>query len=89
MTAEQLTEQLTAFATAGLVIGVLFAAALGLTAWRLRRGSGTARIWLIVLTVLSIAPLNVQALLVAVVLAVASVLTFRSSVTDWIRSRRP
>jgi hypothetical protein len=71
---------------AAVVVAVLYAAALVWTAFRFRAGRRRARIVMIVLTVLALAPFNVQGVLVAVVLVVADVLAFRRPVSEWLRS---
>ena len=72
--------------TAALVaVAVVFAVALLVFGLRFRGGRPRARIVLVVLSVLSLAPLSASALLVTAVLVVADVLMFRPSVTAWLR----
>lgn len=83
---EALERQLTEFVVTQTIVLVLFAAVLVWSAFRIRAGRRRFRVVLIVLTVIAIAPLNGQALLVAALLLVADVLVFRRSSSAWMRA---
>jgi hypothetical protein len=85
LSSASLEDTLRTLVIAAIVVAVLYAAALVWTAFRFRAGRRRARIVMIVLTVLALAPFNVQGVLVAVVLVVADVLAFRRPVSEWLR----
>jgi hypothetical protein len=85
LSAASLEDTLRALVIAAVVIAVVYAALLAWTAYRFRAGRRRARVAMIVLTVVALAPFNAQALLVAVVLVVADVLAFRKPVSEWLR----
>jgi hypothetical protein len=86
LSAGSLEETLLGVVIVAAAIALLYTAALVWTAFRFRSGHRRARIAMIVLTVLALAPFNVQAVIVAVLLAVADVLAFRRPVSDWLRT---
>lgn len=79
-------ETLRNFVIAAVIVAVLYTAVLIWTALRFRAGRQQARIVMILLTVLALAPFNLQGLLVAGLLVVADVLAFRRPVSEWLRS---
>jgi hypothetical protein len=85
VSAASLEQTLLVVALIALAIAVVYVALLVWMGLRLRAGHRRARVWLLLLTVLAVVPLNLQGLLVAVVLAVAEVLAFRRPVTEWLQ----